>query len=239
VSGTSAAVLSRIRGARLPDTDGWTNRFEIHSETSSRCYIIAEKVIGGQPSGLWACSCMGWKRYRGQCKHLTALGLPSCAAKLPSRPRSLAGVSSTGAEITVAGGRTLGGRNPSFSAAAYGHYDVEAEGFGSASAWIQAAADMAAGRGTFTPPGGGRAAVVTPDMRLLGITVMPAHAKGLLRAMYQQARKVHPDFVHPTDETHRRKFPDCPQCSDAAEAFTAVQMAYERLILEYAKAGRA
>lgn len=45
---------------------------EIHSETSSRVYIVAQNNRNGVDHGRWECSCMGWKRHR-HCKHLTAM----------------------------------------------------------------------------------------------------------------------------------------------------------------------
>lgn len=56
----------------LPDNDQWQFRFEIHSETSDRIYIIAQN----RKKKHWACSCMAWKRYR-HCKHLSAIGVPN------------------------------------------------------------------------------------------------------------------------------------------------------------------
>jgi hypothetical protein len=65
-------VLRRPPGsALLPDNAQYTNRFEIRSESSSNIYIVAQH----KSSRWWACSCMGWIRYR-RCKHLDALGLP-------------------------------------------------------------------------------------------------------------------------------------------------------------------
>ena len=55
----------------LPDNDQWENRFEIHSETSDRVYVVAQH----KKKRHWACSCPGWKRHR-KCKHLMAIGLP-------------------------------------------------------------------------------------------------------------------------------------------------------------------
>lgn len=55
----------------LPDNKLWKNRFEIHSETSDRVYIISQN----KEKGHMGCSCPGWRRYR-TCKHLQALGLP-------------------------------------------------------------------------------------------------------------------------------------------------------------------
>lgn len=57
-------------GKRLPDNDQWTNRMEIHSETSGRIYIVAQN----KKKRHWGCSCPGWRRHR-TCKHLSALGL--------------------------------------------------------------------------------------------------------------------------------------------------------------------
>lgn len=54
----------------LPDNDQWQLRFEIHSETSERVYIIAQH----KEKKHWACSCPGWKRFR-HCKHLSSIGV--------------------------------------------------------------------------------------------------------------------------------------------------------------------
>ena len=54
----------------LPDNDQWENRFEIHSETSDRIYIIAQH----KKKRYWGCSCPGWRAYR-KCKHLQTIGL--------------------------------------------------------------------------------------------------------------------------------------------------------------------
>ena len=55
----------------LPDNKLWKNRFEIHSATSDRVYIVSQNIDKGH----MGCSCPGWRRYR-TCKHLSALGLP-------------------------------------------------------------------------------------------------------------------------------------------------------------------
>ena len=55
----------------LEDNKLWKNRFEIHSESSDRVYVVSQNIAKGH----MGCSCMGWKRYR-TCKHLSALGLP-------------------------------------------------------------------------------------------------------------------------------------------------------------------
>ena len=56
---------------KLPDNDQWTHRFEIHSETSNRVYIVSQNKANRH----WGCSCMAW-RTRRYCKHLTCLSLP-------------------------------------------------------------------------------------------------------------------------------------------------------------------
>ena len=56
----------------LPDNNLWQNRFEIHSETSDRIYVIAQH----KHLKHWGCSCMSWRRYR-KCKHLSSVGVPN------------------------------------------------------------------------------------------------------------------------------------------------------------------
>lgn len=55
----------------LPDNDQWTHRFEIHSETSNRVYVVAQN----KQKRHWGCSCPSYK-VRRYCKHLSAIGLP-------------------------------------------------------------------------------------------------------------------------------------------------------------------
>lgn len=50
---------------KLPDNDQWQDRFEIHSESSNRVYIVARN----KKSGKWGCSCPGYLAHR-KCKHL-------------------------------------------------------------------------------------------------------------------------------------------------------------------------
>jgi hypothetical protein len=61
------------RGSRILENTGlWEKRFEIHSESSDRVYVIARN----KKSQKWGCSCPGWRRWR-KCKHLTiGCGLP-------------------------------------------------------------------------------------------------------------------------------------------------------------------
>lgn len=69
---TTAMTLHVSPGTvHLPDNGQWTNRFEIHSSSSSRIYIIAQNI----KKRFWACSCPGWISKR-KCKHLENLGLP-------------------------------------------------------------------------------------------------------------------------------------------------------------------
>ena len=67
----SLAVIHPQRGAILEDNRQWTNRFQVHSETSDRVYIVAQH----KTSRFWGCSCFGWIRFH-HCKHLRTLGLP-------------------------------------------------------------------------------------------------------------------------------------------------------------------
>jgi len=56
----------------LPDKGLWINRFEIHSESSDRIYIIAQH----KEKRHFGCSCPAWRIHR-KCKHLAAVGLPA------------------------------------------------------------------------------------------------------------------------------------------------------------------
>ena len=58
-----AVLAKKFGGELLPDNKGWTNRFSIKSESSSRLYTIAQN----KANGTWGCSCKGWIRYR-RCK---------------------------------------------------------------------------------------------------------------------------------------------------------------------------
>jgi hypothetical protein len=62
------AILNLRGVSLLPDNDQWHNRFQIKSESSARLYTVAQNKSNGQ----FACSCMGWIRYR-HCKHLDVL----------------------------------------------------------------------------------------------------------------------------------------------------------------------
>jgi len=67
-------IVLKVRIAadrRLPDNNGWTNRFQIKSESSDKLYTIAQSISGR----FWGCNCMGWIRHRS-CKHLQTLQLP-------------------------------------------------------------------------------------------------------------------------------------------------------------------
>lgn len=63
----SNTLVVKPKGAvALPENAQWTERFEIHSATSNRKYIIARN----KKSGKWGCSCPSY-RVRRYCKHLT------------------------------------------------------------------------------------------------------------------------------------------------------------------------
>lgn len=64
-------VLRVPQGMQLHDNDQWQNRFEIHSETSNRIYVIAQN----KKRRHWGCSCPKWRTKRN-CKHLEAIGVP-------------------------------------------------------------------------------------------------------------------------------------------------------------------
>ena len=64
-------VLRVPQDSVLEENAQWTNRMEIHSQTSDRVYIVAQNKVKRH----WACSCPAWRRYR-HCKHLAAMQLP-------------------------------------------------------------------------------------------------------------------------------------------------------------------
>ncbi len=68
----SDIIRAAIDDSGLPDNKGWTNRFEVRSESSDRVYVVAQHADKRH----WGCSCPGWKRHR-KCKHLTTVGLPA------------------------------------------------------------------------------------------------------------------------------------------------------------------
>ena len=57
---------------KLADNDQWQHRFEIHSESSNRVYVVAQN----KKKKHWTCSCPAW-RTRRSCKHLSAVGVPN------------------------------------------------------------------------------------------------------------------------------------------------------------------
>jgi len=59
------------RSEALSPNAQWEHRFELHSPTSNRIYIVAQNIQKRH----WSCACPGWKSYR-HCKHLDALSLP-------------------------------------------------------------------------------------------------------------------------------------------------------------------
>lgn len=90
---TIEKIAAQLGTELLPDNGSHKNRMEIHSETSSRVYIVAQNNRHGVDHGRWECSCMGWIRHRN-CKHLKAmvpslrlLEAPKAAAKKKAKPR--------------------------------------------------------------------------------------------------------------------------------------------------------
>lgn len=71
----------------LLDNKSHTNRMEIHSESSDRVYIVAQRKTNGKCHGQWECSCMGWIRHR-HCKHLTTMW-PSLQLIAPKQQKLL------------------------------------------------------------------------------------------------------------------------------------------------------
>jgi hypothetical protein len=157
----------------------WINQTEIKSASSSRIYIVSEKVSNGMPTGTWGCSCPGWKSH-GKCKHLAAMGLRS------AREPNLSVIPHRGVNPTKRG-------RDSFSDDAYSHYDIRS-GFGSPDEWIRLAEQHAYGRGRYKEPQRTwYAPSQADDLKLLSLTEMPADAKGLVSAMRKQAYIDHPD----------------------------------------------
>ena len=186
-------------------TEQWTNQREIKSSSSSRLYVVAERLQDGQPTGLWGCSCPQGKlaiKKQKACKHLITMGLPPYLGRPWSRS-------------TVATSSKADTRH-AFSDAAYAHYDTS-NGFGTAEEWIRIAEGRAQGRGRYRPPPrtSPRWHTQDDDLRLLGLDAMPADAKGLVKAMRKMAMKLHPD--HGGDRW----------------AFQEMIMAYERLLKSF------
>lgn len=71
MTGTALAVaVGRAGGVMLPDRgDGWINRIQIPSETSTRLYVVSQNTKQGNR---FECSCPAW-RTRRRCKHLDTM----------------------------------------------------------------------------------------------------------------------------------------------------------------------
>ena len=108
-----AKVESQVSAPQcLPDNAEWTNQFQIKSQSSTRIYIVAQRISDGS----WGCSCPGWKANR-RCKHLQTL------------------------QPTLEGSAKRGNHH-SFSDAAYEHYDASVSGYGSPDDWERIAAAL-------------------------------------------------------------------------------------------------
>jgi hypothetical protein len=64
-------TLSRMGATALPETAGYSNRFQIASSSSNRVYVVAQRTA----TGAWGCSCPGAVHHGQRCKHLKSLGL--------------------------------------------------------------------------------------------------------------------------------------------------------------------
>ena len=159
------------------NTDQWANRIEIRSETSSRVYVVAERIS----TGLWECSCPGWKSRR-RCKHLTAMGKETQAPIHPA-PSGLGS-----------------GDNHTFTDAAYAHYNPNQDGFGTWREWVRQAEEQARGRQhyrEYVPPRQDSTSffdLKMEAMKLFGFTTLPEDVKELVRAMRRKAKELHPDM---------------------------------------------
>lgn len=166
---------------RLSRPGQWGTRIEIKSETSSRIYIVSEKLDGdGRATGTYGCSCPGWLSRR-DCKHLRRMALRSCATPITPRPKG------------------EGKYGAAFTDAAYSHYDTRG-GYGTADEWFRLAEEAARGRKQYTPPPRRQAPGMAADMRLLGLAEMPPDVKDLVRAYRRKALTEHPD----TGGSHER-----------------------------------
>ncbi len=181
--------------------DQWDDRREIKSETSGRIYTVSRRIS----TGMYECSCPGWKSRR-TCKHLRTMGLPTAGPlqnTAQRRPRTMS-------PSAIAARRSFADSKK--------HYDPMAEGYGDPSEWAEAAKRMAAGRGEIKIPGmmsHAQVMVRDADMAVLGIGAMPATADGLLSAYQARAEVLNDPVSGDPDEFWR--------------AFAS----YERLIKSY------
>ena len=65
MSDTAITIRTPPGAKSLPPNNLWQNRFEIHSSSSNRVYIVAQN----KTTGKWGCSCPGYCAHR-VCKHL-------------------------------------------------------------------------------------------------------------------------------------------------------------------------
>lgn len=73
----------------MADSDQWTDRVEVKSETSDNVYTVSRRIS----TDTWECSCPGWKRFR-KCKHLNSMKLKPTQLN-PNRPAPKSRKSST------------------------------------------------------------------------------------------------------------------------------------------------
>ena len=94
-SGQGMTIYVPRNAVFLKDNAGWTNRFDIKSESSDNLYRIAQN----KHKRYWGCSCPGWISHRN-CKHLRAMGLPG--KEQPFEVGQLKKASKTAAEMFAA-----------------------------------------------------------------------------------------------------------------------------------------
>jgi uncharacterized Zn finger protein len=78
-----AIAANKADAELLPDNGQWTNRIQVKSESSTRLYIVAQRLSDGS----WGCSCPGWKSHRN-CKHLSAMTPLLVEVVRPAQPVS-------------------------------------------------------------------------------------------------------------------------------------------------------
>jgi hypothetical protein len=160
---------------------GWDSQLKIKSETSDRLYTVSRNDL----TGLWGCSCPGWRTTR-HCKHLQTMGLPTVEP----------------IKRATASRRSSVGRTDGNSFADTGeHYDTST-GLGNRMEWRKQAERIAAGRYARKPVAPAAPPAAGSDMAealaLVGLTSLPDTADALLAAMKLQAEALnHPVTGNP------------------------------------------
>ncbi|MFA5491005.1 MAG: hypothetical protein WC284_17640 [Candidimonas sp.] len=227
MSNQIAILLSKNGLAPLDDKAGWTHRFEIKSESSSRIYVVAKRISDGE----WGCSCPGW-RTRRHCKHLSAM------AHIRSQIDSLDGIGQHQPTIVTVSEDTANAvsttvRRPrsveaeekhkervrrSFTDEAYKHYDTS-NGFGNVKDWER----MAEGVFEHLKTNSGDEFILAKDMNGHGLNV------DLKKIGLEQ----HPNTFADLKAAARKMFLKThPDHGGTPEMFRDVHAAYEKLALK-------